>query len=91
MNDTVSGVLAGVLPKTVAPGSCDALMPDATCSGVFGFVAAVAADAGPASAASGVITAATPSTTTAESRVFLIRVMSLCTVLMRLFATAGCG
>ena len=89
MNDTVSGVLAGVLPKTVAPGSWATLMPDATCSGVFGL--GVAAEAGPASAASGVMTAATPSTTAADSRVFLIRIMSLCTVLMRLIATAGCG
>ena len=81
MKETVSGVLAGVLPKTEAPGRCATLMPEATCSGVFGFVAEVAADAGPASAASGVMTAATPSTTAADSRVFLIRIMSLCTVL----------
>ena len=81
MNETVSGVLAGVVPNTEAPGRCAALMPDATFSGVFGFVAEVAADAGPASAASGVMTAATPSTTAADSRVFLMRIMSLCTVL----------
>ena len=72
---------AGVLPKTVTPGSVATSMPDATCSGVFGFVAEVAADAGPASAASGVMTAATPSTTAADSRVFLMRIISLCTVL----------
>ena len=89
MNDTVSGVLAGVLPKTVAPGTLATSMPDATCSGVFGL--GVAAEAGPASAASGVMTAATPSTTAADSRVFLMRITSLCTVLMRLMATAGCG
>ena len=80
MNDTVSGVFAGVLPKTVAPGRWATLMPDATDSCVFGPGAEVAAEAGPANAASGVMTAATPSTTAADSRVFLIRIMYLCTV-----------
>ena len=75
MNDTVSGVLAGVLPKTDAPGSCATLMPDATGSGVFGFWSG-GGRGGPASAARGVMTAATPSTTAADSRVFLMRIMS---------------
>src|ERR1700704_518670 len=36
MKDTVSGVLAGVLPKAAAPGSCAALTPIGTFSGVSG-------------------------------------------------------
>jgi hypothetical protein len=86
MNDTVSGVLAGVLPKTVAPGSAAALMPDATLSGAFGFgeeeeeeEEELAAEAGPASVASGTVIAATPSSTAADSRVFPMRIMSVCT------------
>ena len=70
MNDTVSGVSAGVVPKTVAPGSEATLMPDATDSFVFGPGPDVAAEAELANAASGVMTAATPSTTAADSRVF---------------------
>ena len=81
MNETVSGVSVGVVPNTVAPGRCATLIPEATCSGVFGLVEVVAADAGPANAARGVMTAATPSTTAVDSRVFLMRIMSLCTVL----------
>ena len=91
MNETVSGVFAGVAPKAAAPGRWATLMPDATVSGVFGFGAEVAADAGPASAARGVMTAATPSTTAADIRVFLMRIMSLCTVLLSLLATVSCG
>jgi hypothetical protein len=56
-------------------------MPDATDSLVFGPGPDVAAEAELANAASGVMTAATPSTTAADSRVFLIRIMSLFTVL----------
>src|ERR1700730_10496205 len=67
MNETVSGVPGGVSPKTVAPGSRAALMPDDTVSGVFGRgVAAEAGRAGPAAAASGVMTAAAPSTSAAD-------------------------
>ncbi len=54
MNDTVSGVLAGVVPNTVAPGSSAASIPDDTFSGVFGL--GVEAIAGPASAVSGAMT-----------------------------------
>ncbi len=58
-------------------------MPEATVSGVFGpgLEAVVAAEAGPTSAAKGAMTTATPSAIPAESRVFLVRIMPLCTVL----------
>jgi hypothetical protein len=63
-------------------------MPDGTASGVFG--PGAEAEAGPASAAIGVIIAATPSTIPAVSRAFLNRIMSLCTVLC-VSVTASCG
>jgi hypothetical protein len=79
MKDTVSGVLAGVFPKTLAPGNAATSTPEATCCGLFGF--GVAAEAGPESTARGVMTVATPSAIPTASRVFLIRIMFLCTVL----------
>jgi len=75
-------VSAGVVPKTDAPGSSAALIPDGTASGVFG-PGIVEAEAGPDSAAMGATRAAAPSTIPADSRAFLIRIMSLCTVLLR--------
>ena len=65
-------------------------MPDATDSFVFGPGPDVAAEAELANAASGVMTAATPSTTAADSRVFLIRIMYLCTVLPARLAVVSC-
>src|SRR5215467_14132538 len=76
MNETVSGVLAGVVPKTEAPGRCATLTPVATFSGAFGL--GVAAEAVPAKAIRGVMTDATPSTTAAVRRVVLMRIMFLC-------------
>jgi hypothetical protein len=68
-----------VEPNTDAPGSCAGLMPDGTFVGAFGD--GVEAEAGPASAAKGATIAATPSKAPTDSRVFLMRIMSLCTVL----------
>jgi hypothetical protein len=73
--DTVSGVSAGVVPKTVAPGRAATLMPEATFSGVLGAVA-VAAEAGLDSAATGAMTVAAPSAIATASRVFLVQVIT---------------
>ena len=64
------------------------LTPAVTCCGLFGF--GVEAEAGPEIVARGVMTVATPSAIPTASRVFLIRIMSLCTVLS-LSVTASCG
>jgi hypothetical protein len=71
-NETVSGVLGGVLPNTDAPGMSAALMPDSTAVGVFGpGVEATAA----LEAVRGAATRPAPSSIPAASRTLLMRIM----------------
>src|ERR1700733_2579029 len=78
-NDTVTGVSAGVLPKTVAPGSVAASIPEGTAVGELGLVP-VAAVAPGANAKGTPAPIPTPSSIPTISRAFLIWTI-LCTVL----------
>jgi hypothetical protein len=73
MNDTVTGVLGGVLPKTCAPGSWAALTPAATAVGVFGpgLEAAAALEA----ATRRTMAAPAPASTPAKRRVLSLPIM----------------
>src|ERR1700677_48374 len=78
-NDTVTGVSAGVLPNTVAPGSVAGLTPEGTWGGVVGSWLGEAT--APGATARAATTAPAPMSIPAVSRACVLRFIYLCTVL----------